>query len=335
MAKKTNHINPAELGFGTFTTGNDQRMLDKDGRSNIKKIGLPLWRPFEVYQKLIVMSWGKFLLMVFLAFVFANFLFAWLYLGIGLKNLEGSSHQSFWAGYWDAFFFSAQTLSTVGYGRISPVGFMASALSAIESLTGLLIFALATGLLYGRFSRPEMKLIYSDIALISPYSNITGLMFKIANLRSTDLIDVEVEVVLSRNELVNGKYSRRFYPVPLERKRLSILSMTWTLVHPIDEESPLYNVSYEDLARSNFEVLVLIKAYDPTFSQTIHSRSSYMYNEIIFNAKFKPTIRNDADGRIVVDLNCLSRYELCPDPILTEKAIQEPEEEEINEEIKS
>lgn len=313
MSKKSPHANPAELGFGTFTTTNDQRLLDKDGSSNVRKLGLPLWRPYEIYQKLIVMSWGKFLLMVFISYLLANFLFAWLYLAIGLKYLEGSSHQAFWLGYWDAFFFSAQTLSTVGYGRISPVGFMASALSAIESLTGLLIFALATGLLYGRFSRPVLKITYSKEAVIAPYGEGKGLMFKVANLRSTDLIDVSVEVVLSKNEIVKGKYTRRFYPVKLERNLISILSMTWTLVHPIDEESPIYESTYEDLAAGNFEILVLIKAYDPTFSQTVHSRSSYMYNEVVFNARFLPTIRNDAEGKIVVDLNLLSRYELLPE----------------------
>jgi len=309
MAKKQVQLSPTELGFGTFTTGNDQRLLDKDGTSNVRKIGLPLWRPFEIYQRLIVMSWGKFLFMVFIAFVVTNLIFASLYMVVGIKNLEGSAHATFWQGYWEAFFFSAQTISTVGYGRISPNGFWASALSSLEALSGLLIFALATGLLYGRFSRPELKLTYSREAVIAPFGEIKGLMFKIANLRSTDLLDVQVEMVLSRNELVNGKYTRRFYPVPLERSTISILSMTWTLVHPINEDSPIYGQDYEDLAAGNFEMLILIRAYDPTFSQTVHSRSSYMYNEIVFNARFLPTIRNDAEGRIVVDLNYLSRYE--------------------------
>jgi inward rectifier potassium channel len=302
-------VSSVELGFGAFTTTNDQRLVDKDGNSNIQKVGFPFWRPYEVFQKLISMSWSKFLGLVLLTFTIANLLFAELYVWVGLKNLQGALTHSYWQGYWEAFFFSTQTMSTVGYGRISPVGPWASGLSAIESLIGLLVFALTTGLLYGRFSKPQLRLKYSDIALISPFLEGKGLMFKIANGRNTDLLDVEVSLIISFNELKNGKYSRQFYPVNLERKYIPILSMTWTLVHPIDESSPLYGKSYEDYSSSNLEVLILIKAYDPSFSQTVHSRSSYMYHEIVFDARFKPTIGNDDKGRILVDLSKLSSYE--------------------------
>jgi inward rectifier potassium channel len=308
-SENPNKLNPTELGFGTFTTSNNQRILDKDGSSNIQKMGLPYWRPYEIYQKLIVMSWSKFLLMVFVAFVVANLFFAQLYVLVGVEHLKGAVAGSYWKGYWEAFFFSAQTMSTVGYGRISPEGYETSALSAFESLIGLLILALATGLLYGRFSRPELKLIFSKEALIAPFLAGKGLMFKIANLRNSDLLDVIVEVVISKNEQTMGKFSRKFYPVTLERNRISILSMTWTIVHPIDQDSPIFGLTYEELAAANMEVLVLIKGFDPTFSQTVHSRSSYMYHEIVFDARFKPTIGNDAEGRILVDLSQISRYE--------------------------
>jgi len=311
MAKtKSPKLRSQELGFGTFATTNDQRILDKDGSSNIIKQGLPIWRPYELYQKLILMSWTRFLTIVFIAFILANILFAQLYIFSGLEHLQGADIHSYWTGFWDAFFFSAQTMSTVGYGRISPVGFWTSALSSIESLVGLLVFALATGLIYGRFSRPELKLIFSKEALISPFQDGKALMFRIGNLRSTELLDVEVEVVISKNELIQEKYTRKFYPVSLERGRISILSMTWTLVHPIDEDSPLFEMNYEEMAKENLEVLILIRAFEPSFSQTVHTRSSYMYNEIVMNARFRPTIGNDPSGRIVVDLKELSKYDL-------------------------
>jgi len=174
---------------------------------------------------------------------------------------------------------------------------------------GLLAFALATGLLYGRFSRPTAKIVYSENLLISPYGeNGKGLMFRLANLRRNTLIDLEMEIIFSYNEDVNGKILRRFYQLELERKRVSLLTMNWTIVHPLDEKSPLKDMTPDDLKRTEASFSILLKAFDDTFSQTVHSRTAYQHDDLIWGAKFKPAFDRDEEGRIVLDLGKISDF---------------------------
>src|SRR6202012_5430419 len=183
--------------------------------------------------------------------IIINVLFAFIYLAIGIRYLNGAQGTDTFQHFLDAFFFSAQTISTVGYGRINPSGIATNSIAALESMMGLLAFALATGLLYGRFSRPSAKITYSKNLLVSPYlENGRGLMFRLANLRRNTLIDLEIEIIFSFNEDVNGKITRRFYQLELERKKVSILTLNWTVVHPLDEKSPLKDVTPEDLRRT-------------------------------------------------------------------------------------
>lgn len=301
---------PDDLGFGTAAGTADQRIINRDGTSNVIKKGLPVFRPYEIYIKLITMPWGKFLVLIFISYLIANFLFASLYMALGKNALMGASTRDFWSEFQDAFFFSSQTISTLGFARISPSGLLPSAVAAIESLIGLLIFALATGLLYGRFSRPVAKILYSEWALISPYQDISGLMFRIANLRSTELIDVEVVITYSQLEMHEGSQIRRYYPLTLERKKVPILSMTWTVVHPIDADSPLYGKQKADFDKSSMEIMVLVKAFDDTFSQNVHSRFSYKEHELITGAKFIPVLNHTPRGTITINLAKISEYSL-------------------------
>jgi inward rectifier potassium channel len=235
--------------------------------------------------------------------------FAFIYLGIGVQHLSGSEGKNGFEHFWDAFFFSAQTISTVGYGHISPSGMAANAVAALESMMGLLAFALATGLLYGRFSRPSAKIIYSDKLLVAPYlENGRGLMFRLANLRRNTLIDLEIEIIFSYNEDVDGRIMRRFYQLELERKRVSILTLNWTVVHPLDENSPLKDMTPEDLERTEATFAVLLKAFDDTFAQTVHSRTSYQHHDLVWGARFRPAFDRDQDGRIVLDLSRIGEY---------------------------
>lgn len=299
-----------DLGFGTQPILGDQRMMNADGSSNIRRIGLPFIRTSDTYNWLISMTWKKFLFILLIAYLLVNILFASLYVLIGIEHLKGADGITPRDHFFDAFFFSAQTISTVGYGHISPDGFLTSCLAAFESMLGLLAFALATGLLYGRFSRPTAKVVYSENMVIAPYKEIKGLMFRLANLRNNQLIEIEVQVVLSYNELTGDQKKRRFYPLELERSKIGLLTMSWTVVHPIDENSPLYNKTAEELAEAEVEILVLLKAFDDTFSQTVHTRTSYKDENIIYNARFVTIFSRDDNGQLMLDLSKIGSLEL-------------------------
>ena len=309
-------FNPEDdLGFGTQAVLKSQRLINQDGSINVKRKGLPFFNTSNNYHTLITMSWGKFWLIVLTGYLIANIIFAGIYVSLGPGTLDGSvdgiNDNTFFHRFMDAFFFSAQTISTVGYGHIFPKGMAANSIAALESMMGLLAFALATGLLYGRFSRPSAKIKYSEHLLVAPYrDNGKGLMFRLTNLRRNTLIDLQMEVIFSYNEDVDGKKVRRFLSLELERKRVSILTLSWTVVHPLDDDSPLRDITAEELKRTEASFAVLLKAFDDTFSQTVHSRTSYMYDEMVWDAKFTPAFDRDEEGRIVLNLDKIDNYEL-------------------------
>ena len=298
-----------DIGFGTKITGASTRLVNRDGNFNVKRVGQPFMAWLNLYNRLIVMSWGKFGLLILSVFILTNFLFASLYYLVGTQYLQGIEAASTLEKFAESFFFSAQTLTTVGYGRISPVGFWASFIAAIESLLGLLSFALATGLLYGKFSRPVAHIGYSENALISPYLETKAFMFRIINERSHQLIEVAAEVVFSKLETMeDGSKTRKYYGLKLERKSVNFFPSNWTIVHAITEESPLYGHTEIELKESEAEILVLIKGFDDSFAQNVHSRNSYLHNEIVWDAKFE--IMHENEGHLTkIDLRKLSDYQ--------------------------
>ncbi|RZK60323.1 MAG: ion transporter [Pedobacter sp.] len=295
-----------DLGFGKGPMGKDQRMMNADGTSNVKRIGRPIFSSNDTYNWLISMSWRKFMFIILMAYLAINILFASIYVLIGIENLHGAPGITTRDHFFDAFFFSAQTISTVGYGHISPVGFLTSCIAAFESMLGLLAFALATGLLYGRFSRPNAKIIYSKNMVVALYKEITGLMFRLANGRNNQLIEIEVQMVFTINQVVDGKKTRRFLPLELERNKIGLLSLSWTVVHPIDEKSPLFGMTKEEMMEGETEVLILLNAFDDIFSQTVHSRASYLDEHILFKHRFSPILSQDEEGITTLDLSKLS-----------------------------
>jgi inward rectifier potassium channel len=315
MAIHKRKINPEDdLGFGPQPVIKNQPLVNKDGTPNVRRVGLPFFNTANNYHTLITMSWTKFWLMVVSAYLAINVVFAGIYTSFGPGSLVGGTNGNTPFHYFmDAFFFSAQTISTVGYGHVYPRGMMSNSVAALESMMGLLAFALATGLLYGRFSRPSAQIAYSKNILIAPYlENGKGVMFRLANLRRNILIDLEIEIIFSFNETIDGKTFRRFYPLDLERSKVSILTLNWTIVHPLDDNSPLNDMTKEDLEKTEAGFAILLRAFDDTFSQTVHSRTAYQWHEIVWGAKFKPVFNRDEDGRIVLDLSKISDHELVP-----------------------
>ncbi len=303
--------NRRDLGFGTQVNNPDTRLLNRDGSFNIKREGGTFWSKLNIFNRLMVCSWGRFFLLVIAFYLILNFVFAGIYEVVGIENLQGADLTSPKSRFMDAFFFSSQTLTTVGYGRIAPVGFGASSVAAIESLMGLLIFALATSLLYGRFSKPVAHILYSDKAIIAPYLDVTGFMFRIVNERANQLIDLQVEVVMSALEKqADGREIRKYYGLKLERNKVNFFPTNWTIVHAITQESPLFGLSKEHLLAVDAEFLILIRATEDTFNQTVHSRISYHAREMVFGAKFTSMVIDTlGSGISTLDLTKLSDYQ--------------------------
>ncbi len=295
-----------DLGFGTKLNETYSRFINKDGSFNIQRLNEPFWDRLNLYNRLMTISWLQFLGWVMLFYLLANVFFAGVYLLAGAGNLKSPDGPDGYGPFWKAFFFSAQTLTTVGYGHIAPVGFLTSSIAAFESMLGLLAFALATGLLYGRFSRPVAHIRFSNRAVFAPYLDVNGWMFRIINARAHQLIDVQVEVSLSRLETkADGTRYRRYYGLDLERSHVNFFPANWTIVHPITDDSPLHGVTSEELEASDAEFLILLRAMDDTFSQVVHCRYSYRYYEVLWGHKFRPMFDGNQHGIVAVNLDQL------------------------------
>jgi len=301
-----------EYGFGNRVVERSSRLMNRDGSSNVRRKGLPFPSNLNIYHSLITMPWWKFNILVFAFYIFVNLIFASVYYFLDPGHLAGMIYNSPFEKFMEVFFFSAQSLTTVGYGRLNPTGMFSSTLAAVESMVGLLGFALATGLLYGRFSRPVARILFSKQILVAPYKGITGLMLRIANGNKSELVNIEAKVIMSYIENENGTAVRKFSTLKLELTKVTLLSMSWTIVHPIDEESPIANWKEEDFRRNDVEFLVLIEAYEETFAQTVHARSSYRYHELVAGAKFNSIVEAGDDGAIEVALDKLSDYSNVP-----------------------
>jgi len=276
-----------DLGFGAVVSRESrQRLLNRDGSFNVRRAGLRFWSSFSAYHALLTMPWWQFFGLTAVMYLVVNASFAAAYLACGPSALGSSTAGMENHTYLRAFFFSVQTLSTIGYGQVVPIGTPANTIVTVEALAGLIGFAIVTGLLFARFSRPTAKILFSRHALIAPYQNITALEFRVANARSNELIEISAKVLLSKFEEVDGTRTRRYYPLDLERPGVVFLPLTWTVVHPINQNSPLHGETPESLRQSQSEFLVLLKAFDETFSATVQTRTSYIPDEVLFGYRF-------------------------------------------------
>jgi inward rectifier potassium channel len=283
-------------------SGRVRRFINKDGSFNVRREGAT-WRAIHPYLHLINMSWPAFLALVFTAYVTVNTLFATAYFLVGINQIHGAEARTAFERFMNAFFFSAQTLSTVGYGSLAPSGMAANALSAFEALLGLMGFALATGLLFGRFSKPSARIAFSQKMVIAPYQDGVSLQFRIVNERRNSLMELEAKVMLMTVEGAESASSRVYKVLALERPSVYFFPLTWTIVHPIDQESALRGKTAADLEKLQAEVLILIKGYDDTFSQVVTARYSYRYDEIEWGTRFAPAFHVDPSGDLVLEIN--------------------------------
>ncbi len=300
-----------DTGFGVEGNRIGGRFVNKDGSFNLQKDGLPLWERLSIYSYLMDMPLLTFLVIIIVFFIVINTLFTGLYLLAGTNELQGFLATTNWGKIKEVFFFSTETFTTVGYGRVNPIGLAAHIIAALESLAGWLSFALVSGLLYGRFTRPKAYLAFSEHALISPYKDGVGLMFRMVPYKiNHHLTDARVVVNIAFMEMEDNKPQFKFYQLNLERSRIDALSMNWTVVHPIDEESPLLNFNEEDMARSDLEIYVQVTGFDHIFSNMVMQRTSYTYREIIWGAKFKLMYHESSDGKTtVLELDKLNEKE--------------------------
>ena len=303
----------ADLGFGAVVVRESrQRFLNRDGSFNVRREGLGFFQSLSVYNHLLTISWPKFLAYVALSYVTVNLLFATLYVSAGAHALTAFSNEQVPLRFVTAFFFSVQTLATIGYGSIAPANLTANLLVTVESLVGLLAFATIGGIVFARFARPTARLLFSEKAIVAPYHGITALMFRIINQKNNQIVDLVAKVMLSRRK-VGGTADREFIPLTLERDRVAFFPLAWTVVHPIDENSPFYGETENTFGKCDAELLIMLNGFDETFSQTVHTRSSYKGDEMVWGARFTSMFNPlGDDGVVSVDIRRLSEHERVP-----------------------
>ncbi|KQK27143.1 Inward rectifier potassium channel Irk [Chryseobacterium aquaticum] len=318
--KRIKQENTQNSGFGSRASG---RFINKDGLPNVRRRGVNVLNSLSWYHTMLNLSSFRFITYLVVMYILINLVFALIYYLIGVEHLTGIDKSDPMNEFIDVFFFSSQTFTTVGYGRIAPVGFLASLIATFEAFLGLLTFAIATGLFYGRFSRPRAYLKFSDVAVIAPFQDASALMFRLAPYKNNALTDADVTLstAIEINEGDNN-LKTNFYRLETQLSKINTLALNWTVVHKIDENSPFYGFTGDDFKNINIEIIIHVRAFDEVFSNTVVQRSSYVSREIIYGAKFVPMYYPDNDkDSTVLDLDKINDYEKAEIPVFdNEKA---------------
>jgi inward rectifier potassium channel len=253
--------------------------------------------PGDLYHFLLTASWTRVLAILFVLYLAANVLFACAFL-LGGDNIEHAHAGSFR----DAFFFSVQTMATIGYGTMAPKTVYSHLVVTVEAAVGLIGFATATGLVFARFSRPTARVMFSKNAIIAPRDGVRSLMFRMANERSTQIVEAQLRLVLVRDETTReGEAVRRFHELALVRSQTAVFALSWTAIHPIDDKSPLFGATADDLCRAEATIVASLVGFDEAFAQTVHARHTYTMDAVLYDAAFVDVIRRDERGRRIVD----------------------------------
>lgn len=305
FSKKLPFYKVDDLGFGSSGDESRERVLNKDGSFNLLRIG----EHYHIYHILISMSWYSFFGLIFVSFTIINAIFSVIYYLLGTENIAGFEAKGSLVDIVNLFHFSVQTMTTVGYGKMHPIGVASGVVASFEALVGLLSFALISGLMYGRFKNPKAEIKYSKNILITNIGDKRTVQARVANKLSHDLLDVEGRMLMLHNELQpDGTLYKRYRSLTLQIDKISFLPMNWTLTHYIDENSPLYGYSPKEFEEQNVEFLILITAYDDSFSQLVHSRSSYLFDEIVYDKKWEKPYFSNKEGRRIFDLDKIDKF---------------------------
>jgi len=289
-----------DLGFGAVVSReSEQRLLNRDGSFNVEREGVGLWETLNLYHLLLTISWPRFFALVAGHFCLANALFALAYLACGdvIQGDIGTGN-----AFARAFFFSVMTSSTIGYGNLVVTGVAANLVMTAEVVFAVITFAVITGVVFARFSRPVAQILYSEHAVIAPFQDGQAFMFRVVNTRNNQLIELKAKVIFSRFEERSGVRMRQYYQLALERSAVVFFPLSWTIVHAIDQNSPLHGLTAADLKTSRAEFLVLLTGLDETFSSPVHSRSSYTAGELVWNARFASLFSRPKAGSVSIDL---------------------------------
>jgi inward rectifier potassium channel len=299
-----------DTGFGGNPDNYGGRFVNRDGSFNVRKEGMPFFERFSLYHTMLNMPTWKFYAALFVFYLCINFIFACIYFFIGGGQFQGVMAVSAWQAFKEMFFFSTETYTTVGYGRVNPIGDSANSVAAIESMLGFLSFAIATGLLYGRFSKPKAFILFSREALVSPYREGKALMFRFATYKDNHTLtnlDIKVNAALLVDE--NGGRVFKFYDLDLERSHVESLPMNWTVVHPLTANSPLFEYGLDDMRKADLEIYVSLRGFDDVYSNVVQQRTSYTYKEILLDRKFVQMYRESDDGNTtIVELHLIDQH---------------------------
>jgi inward rectifier potassium channel len=273
------------------------RLVPRETGDEMVAVGVS--RPWfgDLYHRMLTWPWSAFLLAGSAAYLALNVLFALLYMldGAAIANARPGS-------FWDAFFFSVQTMATIGYGQMAPATLYANLLVTVETIVGILVLAVSTGLVFARFSRPTARVMFSRVAVIGPYQGVPTLSLRLANERQNHILEAQVSATLVRDELTaEGVRMRRFYDLQLLRQRTPIFVMTFTVLHPIDEASPFWGETPASLEAAQAEIVITVTGLDETMSQAVHARTSYLPHEVLWNHRFVDVLGWTAGGRRAID----------------------------------
>ena len=295
-------------GIGTKIDEKVRRMINADGSYNVIKKGSAKGIR-DIFKYLVEISWTWFFTILFVGYIIFNLIFSLIYTYFGPENILGLDSEN-GSVFFQTFFFSIQTFTTVGYGTLAPLGIATQIVASIEAFVGFLSFSLATGLLYGRFSRPRSKIKFADNFVFSKYEQGYSFKFKLTNLRDVVLQDVEAKIITMFNKKnENGQLVRTYYELPITLPKIDIMALTWTLVHKIDEESPFWNKSKEEIISQHPEFLIFVNGFDEIYSERTRARKSYVVKDILWNKNFATNFKSLENGKLLMDVRDLNNVE--------------------------